>query len=162
MQPRWLTFIYVTSYLLLGFSQVSAQGNEMNFEETKLSRKIQVLVDTPEEFRAISRDSMPALDVSITSSQEKPKNHQSHTVTVKLDNYTVRLNIHRNGNQISGSRQVDIPFNITQEHTNALDLMTDSLYRISLGNNDDNRKAKPHKHIQLAANMVSILHWVTQ
>lgn len=158
MQPTWLTFIIVTSPLFLVHSQVSDRGSEINFEKTNLPRKIQVLVDMPEEFKAIYRDLLPAAQeifISITSSQEKPKNHQSHTVTVKLNNNTVRLIIQRNGNHISASRQVDMPFNITQEHINALDLMTDCLYQISLGNNGDS-KAKPNRHIQLAAKMVRI------
>ena len=69
---------------------------------TAESKKVQVLVDKLEDlrFKAISRESISVLEVSITSSPEKPKNHQSHTVTVKMDNSTVNLNIHRNGNQI--------------------------------------------------------------
>ncbi len=160
MHPRFLVFILVAFYLHQGFSQVSDKGNEMVLEEADLSNKVQVLVDKPEEFKAISRESVPVLEVSITSSPEKPKNHQSHTVTVKMDNSTVNLNIHRNGNQILVSRKVNFPFEITNAQKNALELMSVYLYLFSLGNDEQahgTRKAKQHRHIQLAADMVSIV-----
>jgi hypothetical protein len=160
MQPRLLVFILVASCFLQGTSQVPDKVNAENFEEADLVRKIQVLVDTPEEFKAISTESIPVLEVSITSSPEKQKNHQLHTVTIKLDNSAVRLNIHRNGNQIAASRQVDVNFTITNAQKDALELMSINLYRFSLGNNEQDhgtRRAKPHKHIQLAAYMVSIV-----
>ncbi len=149
----------MSSYLLLGctLAKNSDGKNEMDIEKSKVSDKVHTLIDTPEEFRVILRESMPALEVSITSSEENAQNHQSHTVIVKLNNFSVILNIHRNGNQILGSRQVDFPFNITNAHKEVLDFMADNLYRISLGNNEqdhDIHEVKRHKHIQLAANMV--------
>lgn len=143
MQPNSVILMLVNLHLLLGYS-------------LEFPRHIQTLVDTPEEFKAITKDSTPALEVSIIS-QEANQSHQSHIVTVKLDNFSVKLNIHRNGNQISGSRQVDRPFKITNAHKNLLDNLANELYQLSPGNNEQvngNRNATPSKHIQLAANMV--------
>jgi hypothetical protein len=160
MQSRFCVFVLVAYSLAPGvFANISDRAYERETEETDLSKTIQVLVDTPEEFKAISKELFPLLEVSITSSPEKPKNHQSHTVIIRLDKATVKLIIHRNGNQILTSRQVDFPFKISNAQKNALESMSVNIYRFSLGKNKldhGSRKNNQHRHIQLAANMVSI------
>jgi hypothetical protein len=160
MHTRFWAFLLVAYSLAPGvFANISDKGYAKKIEGADLSKTIQVLVNTPDEFKAISKESIPVLEVSITSSPEKPKNHQSHTVIISLDNSTVKLIIHRNGNQILASRQVDFPFKFTNAQKNALESMSIDIYRFSLGKNEwdhGSRKKQQHRHIQLAANMVSI------